>query len=139
MMMVLLGAVMPEANPLRHPNIEIQAVLRDVRVGVPHLLALEAGEVLIPFLVAAIGERGGVEDVVPRLDGHRPVEAQRPDWRLRERDAVEHVDVAAEDVLGEAPHEARGGFDNQRIAAKVPRGCRIDQGQALHGPRGADC
>lgn len=42
-----LLVVVPDPEPLGHPDVQVEAVLGDVRVRVPHLLALEAGEVLV--------------------------------------------------------------------------------------------
>lgn len=45
---VLMNALMSKSCFRRCPDIQIKAVFRDIGVWVPHLLASEAGEVLVP-------------------------------------------------------------------------------------------
>lgn len=127
---LLLGLVpvMADAQPLGDPDVQVEAVFGDVRVGVPHLLALEPGEVLVALLVAGVGQLGGVEDTVPGVDRHRPPEAQLLDGRLREGDSREDVHFAAQHRLGAAPHQPAGGLHDEGVAVKVsglgrPRRC----------------
>jgi hypothetical protein len=45
---------MPYSDTLRNPDIEVQTVLRDVSIGVPHFFAFKPWEVFISFLIAAV-------------------------------------------------------------------------------------
>lgn len=59
-----LISLMANPEPLRRPDVQVQTVLAQVRVGVPHLLPFEAGEVFVLLLIATVGELGGVDEVV---------------------------------------------------------------------------
>ena len=108
---------MAYAQALRYPDVEVQAVLGNIGIRVPHLLALEARKVLVALLETAVGHRARVEDALPRLDGHGLPEAQRPDGRLGKRDAEKDVHVAAEHIPVDARHEPARGVDDEGIGA----------------------
>lgn len=59
-----LISLMANPEPLRRPDVQIQTVLAQVRVGVPHLLPFEAGEVFVLLLIATVRKLGGVDEVV---------------------------------------------------------------------------
>ena len=122
----LAGALVPQPHPPRHPDVHVEAVLADVGVGVPHLLALEAREVVVALLHAAVGQRRGVEHAVPGLDRGGLAEAQRADRRPGERHPVVDVHVALEDPAREAAHEAAARLHDERVLEQLVPGGVLD-------------
>lgn len=78
-----------------HPDIEVQAVLVHLSVGVPHLAALEAGERRVHELVAGVGVGVGLVHPRPPALGLGGAETPLPYRRLAEGDAQEGGDVAS--------------------------------------------
>lgn len=70
---------------MRCPHVQVQTVLANVRVRIPHVDALEFGNDRIDELKAAVGQLGGVVNAIPVLDRHRPLESQVTDGLLAKR------------------------------------------------------
>lgn len=107
---------MPDPQPLRNPDVQVEAVLADVGVGVPHLLALEPGEILVPLLVARVGQGCGVVHAMPRFHRHGSAEPERADGRLGERYAGEHVYFSSENSLAQPSHQTASGLYDERVS-----------------------
>lgn len=113
----MVGSVgmVPGALLSRYPNVEVQTVLGQLGVGVPHLLALETGKVLVSFLVARARQRGGVEHAGPRVHGYRAPEPERAHGWLGERYARVHVHLAVRNDFRVSGHQARGSGHHRRL------------------------
>ena len=100
--------VVTRETPLNKEGIK----LAELGVGSPPLPRHRAR-----FLVRPRTEARGVEHAAPRATRHRRLEAQRPDRRLRERNAAEHVNAVFDATLD----PTSGGLDDG-LHAHLPSG-----------------
>lgn len=79
----------------RRPHVQVQAVLGDGRVRVPHLLAAEPGEHVVALLLARVGQPARLQHALPRIDRDGLLESQLAQRRLRERDLSDKRRISA--------------------------------------------
>lgn len=113
--------MVPGALFLRYPNVQVQAVLGELGVRVPHLFANESGEVVVPLLVARVRQPGGVQHSTPWVDGHRSPEPERAHRRLSERNARIHPYLAVRNDLRVASHHTSAGQHHRDLVGVVYR------------------
>jgi len=104
-----------------YPNIQVQAVLGELGVRVPHLLANEPGKVLVPLLVARIRQPGGVQHAWPGIDGHRAPEPEMTHRGLGERYARVHPHLAVRNDFRVPLHQAGAGYHHRALVGVVDR------------------
>lgn len=73
------------------PDVQVETVLAQVSVGVPHVDAVEFGDDRVDELKTTVGQLGGVEHALPVVDGHGPLEASLAHRLLSERYAQPRV------------------------------------------------
>ena len=114
-----LRALVSQSKLLRHPDVQVQTIFGDVGVGVPHFLPWKAREVLVPLLVAAVGQHSGIQDSVPGFYGQRLSESERPYRRLGKGNSIEYVNLLVQYRTGESANQAAGGLHHLEIVVHV--------------------
>lgn len=88
---------------------------------------VRTGEVFVSLLEAGVGLLRGVEDAVPRLDGHGTSEAQGSHGGLGEGHSGEHVHLTAHSGHGAAADQPTARLHHQRVGARRRRGVVVER------------
>jgi len=113
--------MVPGALFLRYPDIQIQAVLGEFGVRVPHLLANEPGKVLVSLLVTRVWQSGGVQHSRPWIDGHRAPKPERAYWRLGERYTRVHPHLTVRNDFRVPLNQAGAGHHHRALVGVFHR------------------